>query len=40
MKHHPDKFATKGEKAIEQAEEMFQEITEAYELIKRLRSIN
>ena len=40
MKHHPDKFATKGEDAMEQAEEKFQEITDAYELIKRLKNIN
>jgi len=39
-KHHPDKFATKGEKAMEEAEDKFQIINEAYELIKRLRNIN
>ncbi len=38
-KHHPDKFATQGEEAMEKAEENFQIITEAYELIKRLRGI-
>ncbi len=39
-KNHPDIFATQGEEAMEQAEESFQIITEAYELIKRLRGIN
>lgn len=39
-KNHPDKFATQGEKAMEDAEDRFQIITEAYELIKRLRGIN
>ena len=40
MKYHPDKYATKGKQAMELAEEKFQEILEAYELIKRLRKIN
>ena len=39
MLHHPDKFATQGKEAMENAEEKFQIITEAYELIKRIRSI-
>ncbi len=39
-KNHPDIFATQGKDAMEQAEDRFQIITEAYELIKRLRGIN
>lgn len=40
MKNHPDKFAMQGRDAMEKAEEKFQIITEAYELIKRLKNIS
>lgn len=40
MKNHPDKFAMQGKAAIDKAEEKFQIITEAYELIKRLKNIS
>ena len=38
--HHPDKYFRQGDKAMKQAEEQFQEITQAYEIIKRKRGIN
>ena len=39
-KYHPDKFATQGKEAMEKAEDQFQIVTDAYELIKKLRGIN
>lgn len=38
-KYHPDKYATQGIEAMEKAEEQFQIITDAYEIIKKLRGI-
>jgi len=36
-KYHPDKFNNQSDKTIKEMEEKFQEITEAYEIVKRYK---
>lgn len=38
-KYHPDKFHGKNQEIIDKAEEKFQEITKAYEIIKNHKNI-